>query len=220
MKITHQGVRKSIRAALDALGLSNPNRAAIRVTTHNLPPGGDLAAAIRVLEENEIDYDTLRRFRWGGRKRSGAQPKALYEHVTATWTRDETVTNQEVADACELALIAARLKGHEVLAITRGLPDGGARADILISRMKANGRIQRREQTAYFDERCRRLVAQEKHPALTAAHQWALEQKAPPGLLDLLKEVPIKLKWRRRGGGGRRRNEGASPPPRPPGRGR
>ena len=182
MEITRQGRQQSIRAALEALGLTDLDRAVIRVTTYNLPPGDNLTSVIKVLEENDIDYDTLRRLRGAGSKRSGNRPNGLYERVTATWRQDETVTSQEVADACELALIAARLEDHEVLAITTSRPDRGTQADILISRMTATGHIKKGVQTARFDERARRLVEQEKSPAETAAHQAALERKPPAGL--------------------------------------
>ena len=219
MEITHQGIHQTINAALDALDLSEPNRAGIRITTHNLPPGGDLASVILTLEESETDYETLRRLRGGGRSRSGKRPKGLYEHVTATWGPEEPVTNQEVTDACELALIAAHLQEHEVLAITTSLPDDGARADILISRMEGpSGRTGTPVRKRRFNTRCRLLIKAEKSPAEAAARQAAQEKRPPPGLLDLLRNVPPKLRGedKRRGRGG---NKGASPPPRPKSRG-
>ena len=196
MKITAQGRHKSIQAAIDALGLTEASRATLHVTTYNLPQGGDLNTAIRLLEENEIDYDTLRRLRGGGRKRSGNRPKALYEHVAATWDRDERVTNREVLDACELALRAARMSEHEVLAITRERPNGEARADIFIGRMTATGYILKRRgvETARFDERCRRLVAIWKDPKFTAAHHAGLDQRPPAELIESMKAGQRKMR--------------------------
>ena len=153
MIITRQGQQKSIRTTIDTLGLTDASRAPLHVTTYNLPRTGDLETAIRLLEENEIDYETLRRLRGGGRKRSGNRPKALYEHAAATWGPQERVTNGEVRDACCLALRAGRMEGHEVLAITTSAPNDETRADIFMGRMTA-GRPPSRSTTARPSRTC------------------------------------------------------------------
>ena len=190
MIITRQGQQKSIRTTIDTLGLTDASRAPLHVTTYNLPRTGDLETAIRLLEENEIDYETLRRLRGGGRKRSGNRPKALYEHAAATWGPQETVTNGEVRDACCLALRAGRMEGHEVLAITTSAPNDETRADIFMARMTATGHIKLRGvKTGRFDERCRRLVALWKNPAYTAARHAGIDERPPAERVESIRLV-------------------------------